>query len=104
NWTPAGPDFLTAFPADAANTGFATAPGVTVPVTHSLDVGIPSGANFYLAWNYSVATGSTTTNAQALAIDDVNITGVAGVTPEVAPAVTTTRLANGARTAWLHRA
>ena len=29
-----------------------------------------SGTTFYLAWNYSVAAGTTTTNAQALAIDE----------------------------------
>jgi DNA/RNA endonuclease G (NUC1) len=104
NWTPAGPDFLTSFPADAANAGFATAPGATVNVSHSLDVAIPSGALFYLAWNYSVASGGTTTNAQALAIDDVNVTGVAGVTPEVAPAVTTTTPANGAANVSLNSA
>src|SRR5262245_54436355 len=95
-WTSAGPDFLTSFAADAAVAGFAAAPGAAVPVNHSLDVAIPSGSTFYLAWNYSVSSGSTTTNAQALAIDDVSITAVAGVTPEEAPAVTTTIPASGA--------
>ena len=104
NWTSAGSDFLTSFTPDAANAGFATAPGATVSVAHALDVAIPSGANFYLAWNYSVVSGSTTTNAQGLAIDDINITGVAGVTPEVAPAVTTTTPANGASNVGLNSA
>jgi hypothetical protein len=31
-WTNAGPNFFTAFPADADNSGFATAPGATVSV------------------------------------------------------------------------
>ena len=34
---------------------------------------LPPGASLFLAWNYSVAEGSTTTYAQALAIDNVAI-------------------------------
>ena len=34
----------------------------------------------YLAWNYSVSSGSTVTNAQALAIDDISIAGIASAT------------------------
>ena len=59
-WTPAGPDFTTAFPADAANAGYASAPGVTVSVDKPLAAAIPAGGTFYLAWNYSVASGTTT--------------------------------------------
>lgn len=79
NWTIAGNDFKTFFAANADNTGFASAPGATVSVTNqTLNVGIPNGSNFYLAWNYSVETGSTTSNAQALAIDNISILGLAG--------------------------
>ena len=47
------------------------------PVTNqTLAVTIPDTGNFYLAWNYSVSTGATTTNGQALAIDDISILGV----------------------------
>src|SRR5262249_35312882 len=71
SWTSAGSDFLTSFPADANNNGFATAPGATVSVTNkTLTAAIPNGSNFFLAWNYSVSSGATTTNAQALAIDN----------------------------------
>src|SRR2546421_11905350 len=42
---------------------------------------IPNGSNFFLAWNYSVASGTTTTNGQALAIDDISILGIPGNTP-----------------------
>ena len=77
SWASAGTDFLTAFAADANNNGFATAPGVTTPVTGKvLSVIIPDGTDFYLAWNYSVSTGTTVTNAQALAVDDISILGV----------------------------
>jgi hypothetical protein len=81
-WTSAGSDFLTSFAADANNNGFAIAPGATVPISNkTLAVAIPNGGNFYLAWNYSVASGTTTTNAQALAIDDISILGIPGSTP-----------------------
>src|SRR5262245_54317718 len=81
-WTSAGNDFLTSFAADANNNGFMTAPGVTVSVSNkTLNALIPNGGDFYLAWNYSVASGTTTTNAQALAIDNIAIQGAAGSTP-----------------------
>ena len=77
SWTNAGPDFFTAFAPDADNNGFATAPGATVSVTNkTVNVVVPNGANVYLAWNYSVVSGTTTTNAQALAIDNISILGV----------------------------
>jgi DNA/RNA endonuclease G (NUC1) len=81
NWTNAGNSFLTSFPADANNNGFATAPGATVAVNQTLNVTIPSGGSFYLAWNYSVSAGTTFTNAQGLAVDDVSILGIAGAGP-----------------------
>ena len=77
-WTPAGNNFLTSFGSNADNSGFATVPGTTVGVSNTLSVNIPNGSNFYLAWNYSVTSGTTVTNAQALAIDDISILGVAG--------------------------
>jgi endonuclease G len=77
SWTNAGPDFLTSFPADANNNGFATAPGATASVTNkTVSVSVANGANVYLAWNYSVVSGTTTTNAQALAIDNVSVLGL----------------------------
>ena len=36
-WTSAGNNFLTSFPADANNNGFATAPGTTVPAKNQLE-------------------------------------------------------------------
>jgi endonuclease G len=79
-WTNAGPDFLTSFAPDADNSGFINAPGATVPVANkTLNVSVANGANIFLAWNYSVNTGSTTTNAPALAIDNVSILGIGAV-------------------------
>ncbi|HUK32292.1 MAG TPA: hypothetical protein VLV86_00190, partial [Vicinamibacterales bacterium] len=80
-WTSAGDNFKTAFASDGNNNGFATAPGASVGVNQLLSVSIPSGANFYLAWNYSVTSGTTVTNAQALAVDDISILGVQSSNP-----------------------
>jgi hypothetical protein len=74
-WASAGPSFVTAFGADLNNNGFATAPGATINVSNTLNVPIAVGDSLYLAWNYSVASGPTFTNAQALAIDNVLISG-----------------------------
>ena len=80
-WTDAGPAFTTAFGADANNSGFAVAPGVTMPVSGTLNVSVPPGTSFYLAWNYSVTAGNTVTNAQALAVDDISILGIQSSDP-----------------------
>jgi endonuclease G len=78
-WTNAGPDFFTGFAPDADNNGFATAPGATASVTNkTINVSVADGANVFLAWNYSVVSGSTTTNAQALAIDNISVLGIGG--------------------------
>lgn len=75
SWTTAGSDFLTGFPADADNNGFSSAPGTTVSVGNkTLTISVAPGADLYLAWNYSVTSGTTTSNAQALGIDSVYIT------------------------------
>ena len=78
-WTNAGPDFFTAFGPDADNNGFATAPGATVPVSNKiLNVSVPNGGLIFLAWNYSVTSGFDTSNAQALAIDNISVLGLNG--------------------------
>jgi hypothetical protein len=90
-WISAGDLFQTSFPADGGtlNSGFTPAPGTTVTVSNqNLSVAIPDGSNFYLAWNYSVASGSTTSNAQALAIDDISILGLSNTSTATNPTAT----------------
>ncbi len=73
-WTSAGSDFLTSFLADADNTGYNPAPGVTTSVSSkTLSQTLAVSGTIYLAWNYSVTSGSTTSNSQALGIDDISI-------------------------------
>lgn len=87
-WTSAGNDFLTSFSADADNNGYASAPGSTVSVSSkTLSQSLAASSSLYLAWNYSVTSGTTTSNAQALGIDDVSITAN-GVTGNNPPSVT----------------
>lgn len=93
-WTNAGNNFLTSFAADADNSGFPSAPGPPFPVNNqTLSTTIPNGSNFYLAWNYSVSSGSTVTNAQALAIDDISILGIANLPTGVGSAYPSALLA-----------
>lgn len=83
-WTSAGSDFLTSFAADEDNNGYATTPGATVAVTSkTLNQTLASSGSIYLAWNYSVTSGTTTSNAQALGIDDVSITANGSATPTI---------------------
>ncbi len=74
NWTSAGSDFLTSFGADANSNHFDPTPGQTVSISSKiLNQVIPQNQSIYLAWNYSVTSGTTTSNAQALGIDNVTI-------------------------------
>ncbi len=80
SWTSAGTDFLTSFAGgDASNDGYASAPGATSSVTSkTLSQTLAVSGDLYLAWNYSVTSGTTTSNAQALGIDDVSIIAGSG--------------------------
>ena len=85
-WTSAGGSFLSSFAANADNNGSATVPIQTIAVTaQNLPVAIPAGSTLYLAWNYSVTSGTTTSNAQALGVSDIQITAVSAST---APSIT----------------
>jgi DNA/RNA endonuclease G (NUC1) len=98
NWNSAGASFLTSLPPDGANAGYANAPGVTVPVSATLNTFIGNGSTLYLAWNYSVPTGITVTNSQGLGIDDVSILGIASggsTNPSVTGAANPTSVAAG---------
>jgi uncharacterized delta-60 repeat protein/uncharacterized repeat protein (TIGR01451 family) len=80
-WTSAGANFLTSFATDGATAaGCNPAPCSSTPVTSRL-LSIPTIANnadIYLAWNYAVNTGTTSTNAQALGIDNISVTPIGG--------------------------
>ena len=83
----AGSAFLTSFPADATTAGYTTAPGASVSVSNqtlTLPTPLAPNAKLYFAWNYSVTSGTTTSNAQALAIDDIIIGATAApAAPEI---------------------
>ena len=76
-YTSAGEDFYTEFAGDATSNGYTSAPGDSKSVinkTLTLDEPLAAGNSYYLAWSYSVSTGSFTSNAQALGIDNISIT------------------------------
>ncbi|MDD3878183.1 MAG: T9SS type A sorting domain-containing protein [Bacteroidales bacterium] len=75
NWQDAGNDFQTDFAGGGFdNSGYNNAPGVTVNVTDKiLATPLAAGDSIYLAWNYSVSSGNSTSFSQALGIDDVSI-------------------------------
>lgn len=77
SWASAGSSFTTSFATDADSNGYDPAPGSSTAATGTVDTFVPSGAPFYLAWNYTTSSpaGVDATNAQALAIDDVTIVG-----------------------------
>ncbi len=85
DWINSGEDFYTYFPSDADNTGFTVAPGATVNIVNKqLPVQVTPDQELYLAWNYSVNSGTTTSNAQALGIDNVSIKALKNGNPPIA--------------------
>jgi hypothetical protein len=73
-WSNAGEDFYTFFAPDAATAGAAVVPISTTPVTgKQMMVDIAAGGDLYLAWNISVASGSSPNKAMGLSIDNVVI-------------------------------
>ncbi len=74
NWTSAGEDFYTYFAPDAATQGAAVVPISTTAISgKQLKVDIAAGQQLYLAWNISVASGSSPNKAMGLSIDNVVI-------------------------------
>ncbi|MBR2146713.1 MAG: hypothetical protein IJ925_04710, partial [Muribaculaceae bacterium] len=74
NWTSAGEDFYTYFAPDAATQGAASVPISTTAISgKQLKVDIAAGQQLYLAWNISVASGSSPNKAMGLSIDNVVI-------------------------------
>lgn len=75
-WTSAGNDFYTFFAADSETAGYAQAPGVIENVSAGLEQKLSPDDVIYLAWNYSVASGTDAQAAQALGLDDVKISAI----------------------------
>ena len=73
-WSNAGDDFYTSFAPDAATQGAAEVPISTTEVSgKQLMVAVDDGADVYLAWNISVASGSSPNKAMGLSVDNVVI-------------------------------
>ncbi|MBR3729208.1 MAG: hypothetical protein IKN10_09540 [Muribaculaceae bacterium] len=74
NWNSAGDDFYTYFAPDGATIGAEVVPISTTAVNgKQLMVDVEAGSDLYLAWNISVASGSSPNKAMGLAIDNVVI-------------------------------
>ncbi len=74
NWTNAGDDFYTYFSPDASTIGAEQVPiSVTSVTGKALRVDVMPATDLYLAWNISVAAGSSPNLAMGLAIDNVAI-------------------------------
>lgn len=73
SWTQCGQELVIRTVADADSNGHAEVPSVTRSVTGTFKQTVPCGGDLYLAWLYSAAEGSSSSSAQALAIDNVVI-------------------------------
>lgn len=76
DWTNAGDNFKTSFQPDANMDGLPSVPSETRNVTSSLDIPLENNEDIYLAWNYSVNTGTSCQGAPALGIDNIKISGI----------------------------
>ncbi len=75
-WTATGDEFMTLFAPDNATEGMAEVPCEEVPVSGNLRVHVEAGQTLYLAWNISVASGSSPDKAPGVAVDDIVIDAV----------------------------
>lgn len=95
SWHSAGDDFKTSFSFDGDNIGYTSAPGTTVNITNkALNQTVAANSEFYLAWNYSVTSGTNAASAQALGIDDVSIKANPVTAPTLTPDVTNNTVDN----------
>lgn len=79
NWTSAGDSFRNYFEPDSETLGAEIVPiSVTEVSPKWLMADVAPGSTIYLAWNISVATGSTPDKAPGLALDDINISASFG--------------------------
>jgi len=77
NWTSAGTDFYTKFDPDNQTLGEAVVPISTTNVKdRNLLVDVAPGKTLYLAWNISVASGTSPDKAPGLALDNIKISAV----------------------------
>jgi len=75
SWTELTSFVATFSGANADNNGSITNPIQTVNITNkTINQSLDIGSSIYLAWSYSVTSGTTTSNAQALGIDNISIT------------------------------
>ena len=73
-WNNAGEDFYTYFAPDAATQGAEVVPINTTAIAgKQLKVDLAAGSDLYLAWNISVASGTSPNKAMGLSIDNVVI-------------------------------
>ena len=84
----AGSSFLTAY--STGSSGAVNPAGVTSVSSQKLNISLDSGDTIIFCWSYSLPSGSTTTNAQGLGIDNVAI--VAGKNAGLEPLDTPTNL------------
>ena len=74
SWTEVS-SFVKSFATNTDNTGSTTNPLETLSLSPStLSQSLSAGSTIYFAWSYSVTTGITASNAQALGIDNITIT------------------------------
>jgi hypothetical protein len=90
-WTALGSSFNTVFASDGnLNCPNNTTPGngANIPnatsnvtsQTYTLGTPLGVGSTVYFAWNYAVSSGTTSTNAPQLGIDDISITANSSIT------------------------
>lgn len=85
-WTSAGANFTSTF-APNSNSDGGTVPLETKNIINQTISGlnIAAGGSLYLAWNYSVTSGATTSSAQALGIDNFIMNNILASDQATAP-------------------
>ncbi|MFM8596370.1 MAG: T9SS type A sorting domain-containing protein [Flavobacteriales bacterium] len=79
---------IASFALNGDNNGSTSNPIEVIAVNNKvLNQTVSSNSSLYLCWSYSVTTGTTTSNSQALGIDDISITANQLVNPTITTSV-----------------
>lgn len=85
------PGLIATFSPNADNNGSTTNPMETINITNkTLNQSIAANSSIYFAWSYSVTSGTTTSSAQALGIDNISIIANAATATVATPTFTPT--------------
>lgn len=84
------PSAIASFNSNADNNGSTSNPLETITISNKvINQTLSANSSIYFCWSYSVTSGTTTSNSQALGIDDISISAAALLNPTLTTSLST---------------